>query len=196
MLKLFLYIALFVSLASLVRPIDNGQEFKNWYAKNSKSLSVDKKTENFTFSTRFIPRELKVLREVSKNEISTKQARQKLKSEELIEFSFYLKSNEGIRNLLQAVSSDKEDYNDRLFYLLEDIINDFELEYSSRFVKPLRCSFENDYGVTPFIKLHLVFEKKKGDKLKRLLYDDKFLNQGVFEFNLEYLEKLNIPKIK
>lgn len=196
MIRSFFYIGLCVLLMSLVNRKDNGQNFKDWYAENGKSLVVENQTEHFTFSTRFIPKELKILKELSQREISKKEIRTKLKNEELIEFGFYLKSNEGVRNLLQAVSSDKEDYNDRLFYLLEDIINDFELEYSSRVVKPLRCSFENDYGVTPYIKLHLVFEKKKGDKLKRLLYDDNFLDQGVFEFKLEHLEKLNIPKIK
>lgn len=171
--------------------------FRQWYQENSVKLIIQQDVAPFTYSLRYQPVELNVLKALSGSEKVSQQDIKSLyeKNEGKIEFAFKVESKR-IQDILAHLSGSEQEYNDRLFYLLDYIIQDFTLVTDQGEFKPLRCSFENTYGAAPTIVLHLVFEFDKKSSLKQLAYSDQFFGCGGLIFDLTEIQQLNIPKIK
>ncbi len=171
--------------------------FFDWYKSNSEELSYSKEVSEFTYAVEYIPVELNVLKELkNKNEYSKKEIKVLYnKYKGVWEFNFKISTNK-FRDLLAAISIDQNEYNDRLFYLIDQIGNDFTLVTKTGELKPLKCSFENNYGSAPFITLHLVFDFKTGNEFKQFVYLDSFFGCGNLVYDISTINKLNIPQIK
>ncbi len=191
------YLVLSLFILSFGKSDGPVEKFQQWYASHHDQLVISHEVGELNYSLRFLPKELNITREALKLKAATKKDLKALskKYDGLYEFSFKVQSAH-IQDILAALSVDEQDYNDRLFYLLDQIGNDFTLVTELGELKPLRCSFENNYGAAPFITLHLVFEHLSKNKLKQLAYVDQFFGCGNLVFELSEIEQLNIPKIK
>lgn len=196
-LRILTYCLLFVMFAAAMPSDKATKKFKEWYSQNASSLIITEKEGEYTCNLRYIPTELKVLKEVSSE---TEIKRSKLKEvyskfEGNYEFSFKV-SKKKVTDLLTHVSDGREDYTNRLFYLVESISQDFTLVTKQGELKPIDCHFENNYGSAPFLNFHVVFERDKENKLQHFIYQDQFFGLGSLIYDLNTIENLTIPKIK
>lgn len=198
-----LYVAIIV-LSSLLlmagtTPENCYRNFQDWYRVNSDSLITNVQQGEYTFSLRYMPKELNVIREIKDQEEVTKNELKILNDryDQYLEFAFKITSTNS-DNILMNISKDETDYNDKLFYLLESIGEDFFLINGNKELKSLRCSFENSYGASPFITMHLVFSKEETDSSKenKLIFIDQLFTGEMIEFELKDITELEIPKIK
>lgn len=173
------------------------EKFKKWYSKNASALVLKESDGDYSCNLRYIPSELKVFKELY-NEPTIKRSRIKelySKFGSNYEFSFKV-SKKNVSDLLTHISDGHEDYTNRLFYLVEQIIQDFTLVTKEGELKPLDCHFENNYGAAPFLTFHLTFDKEVDNELEHLVYQDHFFGLGSIIYELNSIENLTIPKIK
>ncbi len=185
-------------LLSLTSSDKRSSKFRSWYADNHRSLEVDLSSGGVNWTLTYLPKEVKVLRNLNgKNDLTTKELRDlNKKFGAYTEFSFKIEL-EGVRDVLLHIAEDQQDFERLTFYMIEQIQKDFALIREKDEIEPLRCSYENNYGAAPFIKLHLVFEKStKENKMKQLVFFDQLTNQGAQVFDVAHLTELKIPKIK
>lgn len=197
MFRTFLFLCGWLLISSFGKPEVHINKFRNWYAENKSELVTSANNEAYHFEAAYIPKELKVLRELRNMDKVNKKELKALnkKYDGNVEFRFKIR-RDGVRDLLKYHSQDEAMYQQLQFYLIESIFNDFTLVSSEdERLKPLHCSFENNYGAAPFISLHLVFDHPKG-KWKELNYQDHLFGNGAIEMNLQNIEQLKIPKIK
>lgn len=196
-MKSVVFIVFGFILLSIQRDSSPFEKFREWYKENGSNLAQKKKVEDYSFELKYIPKEIKVIRELGSDlNLSSKAIQQAYTKYDLYyEFTFSMQ-HDSVANILMHVANNAEEYNSYLFYLLEEIQQDFSLHKNSGTFKPLRCSFENNYGVTPFLKFHLVFEKEQGDQLLELVYNDLFVGSGEIRFDISSIDDLKIPKIK
>ena len=191
------YLVLGLLVVSWTSAGQSYEKFQEWYSVNKNSLELSQDVNELSYSIRFMPKELTILREVRGKKDLSRAELNKLneKYDGFYEFSFKVQSLE-VQDILASISDGEEDYNSRLFYLIESIGQDFTLVTRLGELKPLRCSFENNYGTAPFITFHLVFEHAPKNIMQQLAYNDQFFGCGNLMFELEEIEQLNIPKIK
>lgn len=173
------------------------EKFQEWFSKNASLLIVSEVQADYSCELRYLPTELKVFKEVSeKGDIKRSEIKEIYsRFEGTYEFSFRV-SKKGVTDVLTHLSDGQEDYTNRLFYLLENITQDFTLVTENGELKPLDCHFENNYGAAPFLTFHLVFERDEKNKLKYLVYQDQFFGLESIIYDLNPIQNLTIPKIK
>lgn len=196
----FLTFALIVVLCFSFRkePSKAMKAFREWYTDHADTLHQQVEADHLSYQIDYLPKELTVVREIMNLPKVSSSLLEELNSkyDAVEEYSFRITTSKG-RDLLLTESEDKEDYQRKLFYLIENIQFDFALVQDQDTLYPLRCDFENNYGNAPSIKLHLVFDKtKKGGKQKELYYLDQLFGNGMIRYDLTHITNLNIPKIK
>lgn len=176
------------------------RSFQHWYTAHQDELTVQRTKNELSFELRYLPNEVticqQILRETS---VSKKQLRALYAAHDAYaEFSFRI-LDPNSDNLLIARSEDKADFQNKQFYLIEAVQQDFYLVRNTDTLSPLQCQFENNYGTAPFITLHLAFEKAPAgsttDQL-RLLYNDQLFGSDTLVFDLSPIKNLQIPKIQ
>lgn len=198
-MRYLIIIVLLCSFVSDKSPDACYRSFKEWYTLNHTQLVQTRDTNDLRFEARFIPNEIMICQEILKKEqVSGKEIKALYKTYGAYEeYSFRMESLTS-RDLLIEWSEDKADFQNKQFYLIEAVQQDFRLVRDNDTLAPLSCQFENNYGTAPFITLHLTFEKApKGKTAKRqLIYWDHLFQSNIHVFDFTHLSNLQIPKIK
>lgn len=103
------------------------------------------------------------------------------------------------RNWKEVVYSKPEfkDYNELIRYLSAGIESDFQLEGESAGFTPLALMhFERNYGLTPFLSFHLVFERPEEAENLTFIYRDKIFNTGDVKISISEEVLFNYPDLK
>lgn len=173
-------------------------KFKEWYTEHHEELDLKVAQEELLFESRYLPNEVSICAELLQAEKATSsQIKDLYKRLDAYETYTIKISQPGEKELLLAQAEDKTDYQNKQFYLIENVRFDFALVRDNDTVMPLNCQFENNYGATPYVALHLTFDKPKKKITKRhLIYSDQLFGKGLIVFDYSFLSNLQIPKIK
>jgi hypothetical protein len=175
--------------------------FREWYTAHHSELllKADRPDFGLAFELRYLPGEVAICEQILNTEkVSGKQLKSLYETYGVYdEYSFKIISTDS-KDLLVAQSEDKAEYQEKQFYLIESVQQDFSLVRDNDTLKPIRCGFENNYGTAPFVTLHLVFEKAKEQKPKHteLIYNDQLFTSETVRFDCTSIMNLQIPKIK
>lgn len=174
-------------------------EFTAWYKENGTSLVTNRSKATIDYQLTYIPNEFSIIEEIKDREkITSKELKElSLQYQGIEEYTLKI-STAGVRDFLLSQSIDKQDYNDKLYYLIGNISSDFRMVNDQDSLTPLRCDFENNYGTAPFITLRLVFDKPKTNKEltnKKIIFNDVLFSNDTIQYNLSHLIKLTIPQL-
>lgn len=174
----------------------NTSDFIEWYKLNADSTQFSQKWEDITYTLKFMPKELKLMRELHFEEIKTKKELNSWyqKNDEMFEFNLKIEGNS--KNLLADYSLDETAYQDKLFYFIESAQADLKLVIDGDTIIPFHYQFENHYGNAPFVNLYFAFKVSKNQKIKELIFNDYAFSGIEIPFVINRLNNLNIPKIK
>lgn len=174
-------------------------EFSAWYKTNGKTLTTSRSKNMIDYQLTYLPMEFSILEEIKdKEKVSSKELKELEKMFGGTEEYSLKISTKGASDFLLSQSIDRQDYDDKLYYLIGNMVQDFKMVNNQDSIAPLRCEFENNYGTAPFITLHLVFDKPKIDKeinSKKIIYTDLLFANDTIEYNLNHLIKLTIPQL-
>jgi len=198
-MRLTAFIFLLCSFALDKSPEKCYRSFQQWYQGHQEQLVVQQDTNSLLFEARYLPNEVTICQQIFKSEGVTKRQLKTLYEtyDTYEEYSFKIQSLTS-RDLLIDQSEDKADYQNKQFYLIESVQQDFVLLRDNDTLHPLSCQFENNYGTAPYIMLHLTFEKPpKGQRTtSQLIYNDQLFGSDQHTFDFTHLMNLQIPKIK
>ncbi len=175
-------------------------EFYDWNSKNSSKLNIQKTKNNINYNLTYLPYEfavvdeIKELKKIDKNKLTDIIENYKKVEEYRMKISI-----DGVKDFLMSQSSSKQEYNDKLYYIISNLTNDFVMVNDSDTIRPLKCNFENNYGIASFITYHLVFPRKldlKDIKQKKIIYYDYVFTNDSIEYNVNQLLSLSLPKLK
>jgi hypothetical protein len=174
----------------------NTSDFIEWYKLNADSTQFTQKWDDITYTLKFMPKELKLMRQLHFEEIKTKKELNSWykQNDEMLEFNLKIEGNS--KNLLTDYSSDETAYQDKLFYFIESAQADLKLVIEGDTLIPFHYQFENHYGNAPFVTLYFAFKVSKNQKIKELIFNDYAFSGIEIPFVINRLNNLNIPKIK
>lgn len=196
---LFFLVLLSFSFSSEKKNEKCYKSFQNWYQKNNDQLKQSYSKDDLTFEMSYLPNELTIFQQLYIKKDFSKEQIKSLYSKYNSYDEFRLKiSTQDSRDLILSKSSDKEEYQEIQFYLIESIQQDFYMICNKDTLRPVQCQFENNYGTAPFITLHLAFEKAPKTKTNKLEihYSDQLFQSDNIVFDFTHLKNLKIPKIK
>jgi hypothetical protein len=201
-MRLIAFISLIIccSFISDRSPESCYRAFREWYRAHHQELllKAERPASGLAFELRYLPGEIAICQQILNNPaVSGKQLKALYETHAAYdEYSFKIISTDS-KDLLIAQSADKQDYQDKQFYLTESIQQDFFLVRDIDTLKPIRCGFENNYGTAPFVTLHLVFEKATDrPNHTELIYNDQLFTAETVRFDCTAIMNLEIPKIK
>jgi hypothetical protein len=175
------------------------RSFREWYAGHHEQLLLRQDSGELAFELRYLPNEVTICQQIlNDKKVSSKRLKALYAAHDVYEeYSFKIISTDS-KDLLISQSVDKADYQNKQFYLIESVQQDFSLVRDSDTLKPIRCGFENNYGAAPFVTLHLVFEKAPKGKAAHteLIYTDQLFTAKTVQFDCTNMMNLQIPKIK
>jgi hypothetical protein len=188
------------AFASDSPPEKRYRAFKEWYGAHHEQLLFTQTAGDLAFELRYLPNEVTICQQLLQQKtVSKKQLKGLYEQYDTYDaYSFKILSPDG-SDLLISQSADKAEYQEKQFYLIESVREDFRLIRDNDTLRPIHCTFENNYGTAPFVLLHLVFEKApKGSRAERLqlLYTDQLFTSDTLVFDCRSLLHLQIPKIK
>ncbi len=171
--------------------------FKDWYSSNKEMLAFETDFDGLSYHLNYNPVELKLLSAILRQEVNGKKELQDWykQNDSYDEFSFKISST--AKDLLIQYSEDKQEYNQKLFYLIESARYDFSIVRELDTIMPIHYQFENNYGNAPFISIYVAFKKaSKNNPVKEFLFNDQLFGNRVIPIDIKKLNNLNIPKIK
>jgi hypothetical protein len=198
-ISIILLCAATLAFAPVKQTADRYARFKTWYEANHARLRQKQDVAALTYQLTYSPTELAVLREIKdRPSVSNKELRALYADYTgQLDFNFRIETREAADFLLSQ-SVDQADYNDKIYYLISNIQDDFRLVQGTDTLAPFQCKFENNYGTAPFVTLHLLFENpdRKFPAHATLIYRDSLFGAGNLFFDLQATSQLHIPKIK
>lgn len=106
-------------------------------------------------------------------------------------------SHEDFQEYLKIDLVEQNDYYHRLKYFSFEIQNDVQLIDGNDTLKCIFSHFERTYGITPYIKIVMAFEKNIGSKNDLYFsYHDQVFNNGIIILPVKNEALKNIPQIK
>lgn len=173
--------------------------FRDWYLQHHSELTVSSENAGIISNMRYLPNEVTICQELlTMDNVSSKKIRELYRRYDAYEEYTLTLSEPYSNDFLLGQSEDREDYQQKQFYLIESVGNDFVLIRDSDTLRPQSCHFENNYGTAPILTVHLTFPKAESTPKNtwKLLYDDQLFGLGLTEFSYNHLTHIRIPKIK
>lgn len=164
-------------------------EYIKWIEDNDHGLNKTKTISDFNYSIQYKPIEYILYK---KNNDSLK-----IKDFDDLHYIDLTLAHKDYSEYLKINLKEKEDYYHRLKYFSFDIQNDLSLVDGKDSSKCVFSHFERTYGITPYIKIVLAFDKNKESTNDLFfVYHDHIFNNGIISIPIERKNINNIPKIK
>lgn len=167
-------IGLFLMTLSLYFICRNTQMFKGWSDMDDNVLSKEKSFDDVLY---------RAVIDTNPN-----------LSDDLIYFNFSIESRKNF-DFSDDLQKGLNSYDDFIAYLSFDMQNDFKLLCGEDTLMSVLYHFERTYGVTPYRKILMAFEKcRLDDNNIKLVFNDKLYNYGIinFSFASEMIKQKNI----
>lgn len=165
------------------------KEYIEWVENPLNGLNNNKTLGDFSYTIQYKPLEYIVIKK--NNELNEKKDFQNL---HYIDLTL---SNKMYSEYLKIGLEQKEDYYHRLKYFSFGIENDVKLIDGKDSLRCVFSHYERTYGITPYIKIVMAFEKKEESKENLFFtYHDQLFNNGIISIPIKRDELNNIPKIK
>jgi len=113
-------------------------------------------------------------------------------------FTLTIQNLNGGEDLIKSLTKDSSEAQHIFNYLNFEMQNDLHLVYGDDTLKCLLFHYEHNYGLSPYNKFLIGFEKKYTaiDHDLTIIYDDRILNGGRHRFCIEKEKIVAIPLIK
>ncbi len=202
--KIFLGLAfLFVACAGRVKPgnrVVSTSEYATWVNENIAEIEKLSDSKNFgdiSFELKYIPAEIRALREVGSfthpNYLSVLNESRKLEV-----YQIRISNNTGI-NILNMQSKNYPTYDQRVKYFAFEIQKNIKLTIGKSTIPCSMCHFERTFETSPYTLLNIAFDKSalpKSTGNPVITIDDTYFNIGKVNLGIEAFQLNKIPNIK
>jgi len=169
-------------------------QYMIWMEDVANNYKIQKQLDDFDYQVQYKTPEYMAIKDIGTEMLTEKTfQKQKNKYDDMYFFDLILSSGK-YPNLLKA-GANKEVYYSRIRYYTTEVAKDINLISGSDTLNFAMVHFERSYGITPYIKLVLAFEKGavRNEKL-HLVYNDRVFNTGKVRFDIATPEATPILK--
>jgi hypothetical protein len=169
----------------------------NYVEDPGNGLLKEKEIDDIKFSLQYEPYEYLCIKELGHDSVKKEELQAAIKEREDMDyFVLKIQAKNNNQELLKYKLSDEKQYQERVDYFSFRMQDDIKLIEGKDSLFCRMFHFERIFGVAPYAKFVLGFEKSKRDEDKLFVFEDRVFKSGTIKLIITKEDITNIPSLK